>query len=253
MATPDSEALIEDLQRVLRVPLANLIYRRLADEHPAFFAAAWRMTRPVADSAWLFGATRTLQREAAVEATPDIPTPAGAIAVLDSFGMMNPQNLPIVLAWLNTVHGHPPTGSGITLVPRRDPQPEPLPRMLGPGEHPVLERIAAEHHGQYPSVWRVLANWPEYAERARAATTTERRDGHIRACAERIHARAQELAADLPISLQGLVAAVPPEPERGRLEALLTTFSRDLIPYVVAELALLRARAIPQDDIPDAG
>lgn len=242
-----SPALLADIQATLRAPLPNLVYRRLAAEHPSFLAHAWRLSRPVAASTWLLAAAERVAAEAAPHLPADLPTPAGALAVLDAFGRMNPPNLVLVAAWLRTLRGPRPTppAARVSLDPRQDAPPPALPPMLDPASHPLLAEVAATNAGQYPSAWRILATWPEYATRAWARTRAHYAQGLVAATAGRVAARASDLASSFPAPLVGLDAGLSDDGEREQVRTLLAIFAEDLIPRLIAELALLRAQAIP--------
>lgn len=245
MAENTPESLLDEVQQVLRLALPNLVYRRLAAEQLQFFQHAWALSQPVAQSTWLMAAGGEVAEEA--ESTPvtgDLPTPRGALEVIEAFGRMNPPNLVLLQAWLDALRGQPAHDTSTVLQPRQDLRPPPLPPMVATDSHPLLHTIAAASGGQYPSAWRILAHWPGYFEQAWTIASRNRQDGQLDRAVERICAATRTRAAVYPRSLQPLADTTSPwEAERPRIIDLLASFAEDLIPRLIGELALLRARA----------
>lgn len=236
-----SEHLLQDIQHLLRAPLPNLVYRRLAAEHPRFLATAWSLSRDAAESTWMIeaaGAVTLASQPSAPAATLD--TPMGAIDVLDAFGRMNPPNLVLLHAWLAALRGTPPTGIA-PLTPRTDPAPAPLPPMLAEDADSLFAQVK-ETLGQLPTVWRLLAHWPDYARAAWHLTQEARSTPAFATTIHRVVAAAAEQAAAFPDSLSPLAATLD-RAESATLEPLLVEFAHHFIPPVIADLALLRASA----------
>lgn len=100
------QAIYEDIQQTLRVPIVNLIFRTLAND-PDYFAPAWERTAPTARTRGFEAAADAIRAEALLEQEPDASQvgrdstdPLEKIrAFNDTINYILPKLLLVVTAW----------------------------------------------------------------------------------------------------------------------------------------------------------
>jgi hypothetical protein len=237
----------EDIQRTLRVPFVNLIFRTLAND-PDYLVPAWEQLAPVLRTRGLERAADELRAEALLEPVPDSSgvewDKAGPLqkirAFNDTIHYVLPKLLLIATAWDEEEFGD---GEGDRSdLPLGMAEGTDKAKMVGSEDaseriRRLLEREKLAHgHPLVSSYYRILANWPDFFE---AAWT---RIEPIVGSAEYIRRRdslvdlATRAVRGLPVAGQIRKAARTDD-----VSALLAAFRRDFIPSMMLDVALIKA------------
>jgi hypothetical protein len=257
--------LYEDIQRTLRVPFVNFIFRTLAS-YPDYFEAAWGHLSPVLRTRAFEQAADELRARAPLEPAPnagDVEWDAlGDLEQIrpfsDSIHYVLPKLLLIATAWDEDVmdvkpeerHRSGTTGGvpgaeiplGVAEGTRKVPMVD-LEQAPG-GLRALFEEIKEKHdHPEVATYYRALGNWPAFLRAA-----WDRIEPHV-------GSEAYEERKRVLINLaQAAVHALPPVmmdrpiPERGvapekmeEINAILAVFRFKLIPDLLLDVALIEA------------
>ena len=241
--------LYDDVQRTLRVPFVNLIFRTLAND-PDYLIPAWEQTAPVLRTRALERAADELRAAALLEPVPDASAVAWAsTGPLDEIRAFNgtihyvlPKLLLLATAWDEGAFGGD-GGDGDTAE-------LPLGVAEGTGKSPMVDeaeasarvrdlfrREQARHgHPLVSSYYKVLGNWPDFLEaawtRLEPIVGSDAYDRHRDELVE-LAARA---VRTLPLGreLRGLART-------DDVSALLAAFRREFIPTMMLDVALVTA------------
>jgi hypothetical protein len=237
----------EHIQRTLRVPFVNLIFRTLAND-PAYLVPAWEQLAPVLRTRAFERAAAELRASALLEPVPDSSGIAweetGPLekirAFNDTIHYVLPKLLLIATAWDQGSwgggegdHSEIPLGvaDGTDKAPMvsGEDAPERVRRLL--------EREKRAHgHPLVSSYYRILANWPEFLEgvwtRIEPVVGSDRYE-------ERKGALVR-LAAELVGSLPG-AGEIHDATRTGEISDLLYAFRREFIPSMMLDVALIKA------------
>ena len=248
-ATGDLKALYDDMRRVVRTPLVNLIYRHMATM-PGALPWAWSLIRPLALAGVIQSGIDRLVAELATPSLTPITTPglrsAGldaaeerrALRVIAAYNRGNTFNLISLTTLRLALDGDIAHRAAPPFAPApTDALPEipPIVRAsdLDPRTAAQLERIAQYHSGDgvLPSFYLHLANWPELLAVVCQRLEPVLADGSI----ERAREDARQLARDEATNLAPLLATDIPTPVDylPALREALDTFAGHLIPEMV--------------------
>lgn len=237
----------EDIQRTLRVPFVNLIFRTLAND-PDYLVPAWETLAPVLRTRGLERAADELRAEALLEPVPetagvewDTTGPLEKIrAFNDTIHYVLPKLLLIATAWDEEEFGD---GEGdrseIPLGVAKGTDKAQMVSSEGASERVrrLLEREKLAHgHPLASSYYRILANWPDFFEAAwtriepivGSADYIRRRDSLVDLATRAVR--------DLPVAGQMRKTARTDD-----VSALLAAFRRDFIPSMMLDVALIKA------------
>ncbi|MCW8193637.1 hypothetical protein F6455_02405 [Proteobacteria bacterium 005FR1] len=245
----------QDIQRTLRVPVVNLIFRTLAN-YPDYLEAAWKQVHTVAQRRDFERAADRLRGEALLDIGANtLELPPHNVEQLRSFNDTIHYVLPkllLVVALLDTAGGginernHPSRDireGTDQLIPLGIAEGTGKVQMVSPGnteEHvaSLLESIRRAHgHSVTSSYYRGLANWPDYlrdlwqqlVDLVGSPEYEDRRDFLVR--------RAQEEVGAFP--LPDLSATtIPPE-----ISDVLSAFLCKFIPEMMLDVAVAKALA----------
>ncbi len=175
-AGQDIQALYEDIQRSLRVPIVNLIFRTLAND-PDYLQPAWRRIASVVRTRGFEAAADQLRAAALLQPAPDASGIAwdntGPVAKIRAFNdtihYVLPKLLLIATAWDKSDWGAKAAGdqSAIPLGVAPGAEKDSMVKQedVSPRVRQLLEREKSAHgHPLATSYYRVLANWPDFLE-----------------------------------------------------------------------------------------
>lgn len=237
----------EDLQRTLRVPFVNLIFRTLAND-PDYLVPAWRQLAPVLRTRAFERAADELRAAALLEPVPDSSgvkwEDAGPLekvrAFNDTIHYVLPKLLLITTAWDEGEFGG---GDGDRAeIPLGVAEGTDKAAMVASEEaservRGLFEREKAQHgHPLVSSYYRILANWPDLFEAAWA------RIEPIVGSAE--YLRRREVLVDLAArAVRGLplTGQIREAARTEEVSSLLAAFRRDFIPSMMIDVALIKA------------
>ncbi|MFC0677959.1 halocarboxylic acid dehydrogenase DehI family protein [Lysobacter korlensis] len=237
----------EDIQRTLRVPIINLIFRTLAND-PEYFVPAWERTAPVARTRAFEAAADGLRAAAVLDAAPDHPEldrdDIGPLATIRAFNdtihYVLPKLLLIVTAWdeggWNGQSGDErPIPSGIADGTGKAP----MVKMEDASDRvrQLFEREKRAHgHPLVSSYYRVLANWPDFLEPAWTRVEPLVGSEPYRERMGRLVTLATAAVAELP-----LPASIPDQARTEEISHLLAAFRREFIPSMMLDVGLIKA------------
>lgn len=170
----------DDIQRTLRVPFVNLIFRTLADD-PDYLVSAWEQVAPVVRMRAFEREADELRAAALLEPVPDASEvrweATGPLAKIRAFNAtihyVLPKLLLIVTIWDEGAFGDGGTAEGdrsaipLGVAAGTDKAP-----MVGAEEaseriRELFRRETTRHgHPLVSSYYRILANWPDFLEAA---------------------------------------------------------------------------------------
>ena len=269
LATTEIAAIYNDIRRVTRTPLVNLIYRHLATM-PGALPWVWSLIRPPLLAGVIEAAA---DRVVAATDLPVLPPfspqelqsaglegahgESGQMArrVLWAYNRGNRLNMVSLSAvWLLLDHG-------ASDVPRPAPHPtpavvalsdEPLPAIppiqtldtLDPATASRLADIAALHGGGgvLPSLYLHLANWPGFLALAYERLAPLLRDGVVRTSGEETCVHVESEARGIVPLLTTDVPA--PHDQLAAIRTVLGQFAHHLIPEMIP-VGVSLARAMP--------
>ena len=197
-ASGRAAGILGEVRQVLRVTQAGLLFRSLA-AHEAYLTAAWEALKPNASIAYFERCADGLRMRMTPPMPPDVPEHAEALeelgypeervagiaGILDACSYVSPKSLILAAALKGALNGVRIGGVKPGHAGDLDPLPQGPPRSLrkAPLADParaegkaraVLEEIAGSSPGgAVASVWRALANHPEYLELAWAFVREE--------------------------------------------------------------------------------
>jgi hypothetical protein len=266
-APPDIAALYESLRRATGVPLVNLIHRHLATL-PGVLPWAWQAIRPPLESGRLAEARGRLA--AALPLPLFAPLPAAGwraaglapeerprvAALVEVYDRGNLTNLILLTALRRALEGvaaeaeAAPPPAATPPPPAMLPTPPPLPRLeaLPPEVAARVQALAARHAppeaGVTPSLYLHLAHWPALpaalpgwlAPLLEPAALASARDATVRLA---------EREADSLRPLLAVGAGVP-APHGPAVLAVVTRFTREVIPGMVPVGLALRRLLAPE-------
>lgn len=244
----------EDIQRTLRVPFVNLIFRTLAND-PDYLVPAWNQLAPVLRTRAFETLADRLRAAALLEPIPDTADVQwGELGELDRVRAFNdsihyvlPKLLLIATVWDDEAFGG---GEGDrSEIPLGVAEGTAKVQMVSPSDatgriRDLFQRETERHgHPLVSSYYRGLANWPDLLEAVwsriepivESAAYRERRDALVRQAGTAIRS--------LPISGRIEGAARTDE-----VSALLAAFRRNFIPGMLIDAVLIKAML----DGPDA-
>lgn len=237
----------EDIQRTLRVPFVNLIFRTLAND-PGYLVPAWQQLAPVLRTRGFERAADEIRAAALLEAVPDSSgvdwEDTGPIekirAFNDTIHYVLPKLLLVATAWDRQRWGGgegdrseipPGVAEGTDKAPMVSTE-EASERVRR-----LLEREKSAHaHPLVSSYYRILANWPDFLEAAWTRIEPVVGSSHFRERIDSLVRLADEAGARLPLAgeLQGA--------ERTEeISDLLAAFRREFIPSMMIDVALIKA------------
>lgn len=239
----------EDIQRTLRVPFVNLIFRTLAND-PDYLAPAWEQIAPVLRTRGFERAADGLRAGALLEPVPDAAGVAWeALGPLDRIRAFNdtihyvlPKLLLIATAWDQERFGSEQGGDDRSEIPLGVAEGTDKAQMVSAEDaservRALLRREQSAHgHPLASSYYRVLANWPDLLEAAWSRIepvvgSTEharRRDSLVEEATKAVRA--------LPIAGEITGAARTED-----VSALLAAFRREFVPSMMIDVALIKA------------
>jgi hypothetical protein len=255
----------EDVQRTLRVPFVNFIFRTLAN-YPDYFEAAWSHLSPVLRTRVFEQAADELRARALLEPIPnasDVEWEAlGDMEQIrpfsDSIHYVLPKLLLIATAWDEDVldvkpeerHRSGTTGDlqgaeiplGVAEGTRKAPMMDPK---QATGElRALFEAIKKKHaHPGVATYYRALGNWPAFLraawDRIEPHVGSDAYEERKRVLINHVQAAVHALPSvmvDRPIRERG----VAPE-KMEEIKAILTVFRFKLIPDLLLDVALIEA------------
>lgn len=237
----------DDIQRTLRVPFVNLIFRTLAND-PDYFVPAWTKLAPVLRTRGFELAADQLR----AEAVPDrVLRSAGVIweetgplekirAFNDTIHYVLPKLLLLVTAWdegkwgggegdaseiaLGVAKGTDKAG-----MVSQDDAPERV-RLL-------LNREKSAHgHPLVSSYYRILANWPDFLEAAWTPVEPELGTDEYRERKSELAKLATAAAESLPLR-----GSLQDAKRTDDISYLLSAFRWEFIPSMMLDVALIKA------------
>lgn len=237
----------EDVQRTLRVPFVNLIFRTLAND-PDYLVPAWEQLAPALRTRAFERAADELREEALLEPVPDSSGvnwedtgPMEKIrAFNDTIHYVLPKLLLVATAWDEGEFGggrgdQSETPPGIAEGTDKAP-------MVGAEDAPdrvrrLLDREKRAHgHPLVSSYYRILGNWPDFLEAAWSRLEPlVGSDGYRERKDALVHITAEVLRS-LPVA--GEIQDVERTPE---ISDLLHAFRREFIPSMMIDVALIKA------------
>lgn len=263
---PESEAsagvkeIYDDMRRVMRVPLVNLIYRHMATM-PGALPWVWSVVRPLVLSGAIqesagrmvaaldVPALTAMTDEELRSARLDAEAEERARRVIAAYNRGNTFNLISLTTLRLALDGDPIAEESRPAEPAPQFEPPEIPPIreaadLDEGTAARLDTIARLHHGggALPSFYLHLANWPGFLAVVCDHLEPPLRDGRI----SRARDAARRLARDEAVSLAPLLTAASPPPTAYllALREALDTFADHLIPEMVP-VGLAVARAMP--------
>lgn len=249
-ATGTVAEIYRDIRATLSAPAVNLIFRHLATLDGCL-EWAWSVLRPHYRAGRLRAAARRLLAEATppalgrpgVDLTAD--DVAGLRATLGFYLDANPINLIGMQLLLRRLDGATHAQLGMAELPAIPPPPAVIPKMRELADMPralaeIVRELSREATGGdtvIPSLYRHLANWPEFLRWAAPELRRALADGALAIAAQRMIAQGAAIAAELASS-----APPPPEGEAGaKLRRYVRTTPEVIAPMTVIALALDRA------------
>jgi hypothetical protein len=169
----------DEIKATLRTPIVPEVFRVLALE-PDFLQVAWRQLRPNLQTTY-FETRADEVRAMAVEAVrgtgvqPVAPDTEDARLAVRVFHYVNPKTFLALIALRSAVSGSQPKLEEISAAQKRqiltgvpdEAASVGLPATSSPEASDLDTQVAASVGGSTPpDEWRVLAQWPEYAERS---------------------------------------------------------------------------------------
>lgn len=237
----------EDIQRTLRVPFVNLIFRTLAND-PDYLVPAWEQLAPVLRTRAFERAADELRAAALLEPVPETggvewetTGPLEKIrAFNDTIHYVLPKLLLIATAWDEGEFGG---GEGDrSEVPLGVAEGTDKAKMVSSEDaservHDLFQREKERHgHPLVSSYYRILANWPDFLEAAwTRIEPVVGSDGYR----ERVDALVQ-LAAELVQSLP-LAGEIRDAGRTEQVSDLLGAFRREFIPLMMIDVVLIKA------------
>lgn len=261
-AAPDVAALYDDIRRVTRVPLVNLIYRHMATL-PGVLPWVWSLIRPQIVAGAIESAVDRMLSACTLPAVaafgPASLRAAGlddarlalVMRVLAAYNRGNTLNVVSLTAVRLALDvgvplrsAQPPSSVPETLLPLIPPIRRP--EELDPDTAARLAAIARLHGGDgvLPSLYLHLANWPGFLALACDRLAPLLRDGTIQRSRDEVGRLVDhEARALVPL----LTTDVPAPTEHvPALRDVLDTFTRRLIPEMIP-VGFALSRAMPDD------
>ncbi|NQV80388.1 MAG: hypothetical protein HQ495_07530 [Alphaproteobacteria bacterium] len=207
------------IRREMGVPFVALFYRNLAGIDGAL-DWMWGTVGPLVASGRLESAAARMARTVGIVPLHLLPPPqnerAAITEVIAAYNRANPFNVTCAAILGCILAGESgQTGAAAAIGRPRErlsPAPDRVPPMVGPEDFPPSLRAAVSGlatpdtagDGIVPSLYRHLANWPDYLSAAAAALAPRFADGSILSVARQIAAagrgEARDLIADLDIA-----------------------------------------------------
>jgi hypothetical protein len=237
----------EEIQRTLRVPFVNLIFRTLAND-PDYLVPAWKQLAPVLRTRAFEHAADELRAAALLEPVPDSSgvewEETGPLekvrAFNDTIHYVLPKLLLVATAWEEGEFGG---GDGdrseipLGVVPGTDKAPMVSSEGASGRVQWLLEREKRAHgHPLVSSYYRILANWPDFLEAAWTRIEPLVGSGGYRERKEALAQLATRIVQRLPAAGEIRGAARTPE-----ISELLGAFRREFIPSMMMDVALIKA------------
>lgn len=249
----------EDIQRTLRVPFVNLIFRTLAN-YPDYFEPAWERLGLVLRTRAFEQAADEVRAQALLE-----PIPETSEVEWESLGELNrirafndtihyvlPKLLLIATAFDETSFGRTPeesgagsAGSGSAEIPLGTAEGTTKVQMVNPRDttgriRDLFESVKERHgHPLVSSYYRALGNWPDFLEavwsRIEPLVGSTAYEERKRALIDRARAGTREL------SFAGTGAAGMDGKQRDEIRAILAAFRLKFIPEMSVDVALIKA------------
>ncbi|HEV2150609.1 MAG TPA: halocarboxylic acid dehydrogenase DehI family protein [Longimicrobiaceae bacterium] len=237
----------QDVQRTLRVPFVNLIFRTLAND-PDYLVPAWEQLSPVLRTRAFERAADEIRAEALLEPVPDgsgveweDTGPLEKIrAFNDTIHYVLPKLLLIATAWDEGAWGG--GGGDRSEIPVGIAEGTDKAPMVSSEDAPervrrLLEREKRAHgHPLVSSYYRVLGNWPDFLEAAWTRIEPVVGSTGYRERTDALARLATEAVRSLPVV--GEVRGAERTPE---VSDLLRAFRREFIPSMMADVALIKA------------
>lgn len=253
------QPIYEDIQRTLRVPFVNLIFRTLAND-PDYFEPAWRGIAPVLRMHAFEGAADDLRAQALLEPVPEaFGAELEGMADLDRLRAFNDSihyvlpKLLLIVSALDAA-GFGQASDGTSRKPPEDSSAQiPLgiaegtakvgmidPAQAGGALEDLFERIKTRHgHPLVSSYYRGLANWPDFLEagwrRIEPLVGSDAYETRKRLLVD----QARSASRDLPDG--GAPAADADVNRTEEIRALLAAFRFKFIPEMLIDVALIKA------------
>jgi hypothetical protein len=237
----------EDIQRTLRVPFVNLIFRTLAND-PDYLVPAWEQIAPVLRTRALERAADELRAAALLEPVPDSSGvmwedtgPLEKIrAFNDTIHYVLPKLLLITTAWDEREFGG---GEGdrseIPLGVAEGTDKAPMVDSENASERVrrLLEREKTTHgHPLVSSYYRILGNWPDFLEAAWNRIEPVVGSAGYRERIDLLVQLASRAVRRLP-----LAGEIQSAERTEEISDLLRAFRREFIPSMMIDVALIKA------------
>jgi hypothetical protein len=259
-APPEIAAIYDEMRRVMRLPMVNLIYRHMATM-PGALPWVWSLIRPQLIAGRIeaaanrmvaaldppaLGVFRVAELRSAGLDAADQAIAARVVAAYNRGNSLNMMNLTAVRLALD-VPSLPRQPRPAAPAPTSEPPAIPPIRrldQLAPDTAARLTEIAGLHGGAgvLPSLYLHLANWPGFLALACERLAPALRDGSVSRASDAVY----RLAADEAPALVALFATdvTYPAAHAAALRAALDSFTRRLIPEMVP-VGLALSHALP--------
>ena len=252
------EAIYEEIQETLRVPIVNLIFRSLAN-YPDYLEGAWQRLRPALGTRSFERAADRLRAEALLEPVPDASgvrwEETGEIDRIRAFNDTIHYVLPKLLLIATALHEteFEPAPDGSAAEPLADPSRIPAGAAEGTTKVEMVESEKADErvrtlfesvrerhqHPLVSSYYRGLGNWPDFLDAAWERVRPLVGSDAYEARKGMLIDFARGAVRNLPIA--GTAATELHEAQRDEVRALLAAFRSKFIPEMLLDVALIKA------------
>ena len=248
----------EDIQRTLRVPIVNLIFRTLAN-YPDYFENLWKQLSPKLRTETFEKAADSLRREALLKPVPDVSgLYLDKLDDLDKLRAFNdtihyvlPKLLIITTAFeestfgLDKESGNNPVSDASKEIPLGAAAGTTKVKMVDPDKasdrvQGLFDSIKERHgHPLVSSYFRGLGNWPDFLEQAwhrlkPIVGTTDYEDSK-----QQLIGRSETTAREM--GFPKLKQTMLNEKQSGEVRAILAAFRLKFIPEMLLDAALIKA------------
>ncbi|MAM88677.1 halocarboxylic acid dehydrogenase DehI family protein [Allohahella sp. A8] len=248
------QAIYEDIQQSLRVPIVNQLFRTLAN-YPDFLEQAWRAVKPVVRSVAFERAADDLRQKAVLDAAP-ATTSLGVSGIMnadklidfnDTIHYVLPKLLLISAAFNECAFGDRLGNAAFSLNEIAD-----LPRGIADGTGKVelvdpaeadaalqalFERIRQDHgHPMVSSYYRGIAQWPDFLDSAWRLVGQEVVSQEYRDRRSRLVDAAQAHVRSWPLGRIDVQAG-----QQSDIQDILAGFQLKFIPEMLLDVVLIKA------------